>query len=79
MINPIIVLILCLIIQYMFICEVIQKWLEMSCFWGRVAFRQRKGDEFDIEYKFTIKTVLIAGVVCSVPGMLWSIIKLAAM
>lgn len=76
---PIIVLIVSLIIQYMFIINLIQVWLEMSCFWGRVAFRQRTGDKFDIEYSFKIKTILIAGFVCSIPGLLWSIIKLATM
>jgi hypothetical protein len=76
---PIIVLIVSLIIQYMFICDIFHKWIDMSCFWGRVAFRQRNGETFNIEYKFTIKTILIAGFVCSIPGMLWSIIKLATM
>jgi hypothetical protein len=79
MLIPIIVLVVSLFIIYMFILNLMQLWLNMTCFWGRVMYRKLDKQEFDIEYSFKISTTLVAGTVCAIAGLLWSVIKLAMM
>lgn len=77
LISIFIALIISLIFIYLFIGNVIYVWLETNTFWNRVAFRQRNGEKFDIEYSFHISNIVMIGFVFAIPTMLWCVIKLA--
>lgn len=77
MITPIVALIVSIFLVYLFIVRVINLWLDVMTFWNRVAYRQRNGDKFDIEYSFTFGTFTIVAGICGFAGLLWSVIKLA--
>lgn len=79
LVAPIIVLLASGFVIYLFILKAVILWLDVTTFWNRVAFRQRRGDNFSIEYSFTMGKWYVVGFVAAVPAMLWSVIKLAAL
>lgn len=73
MLIPIIVLLVSVFFISIFIGNVLNVFIELPCFWGRVAFRSPQ----KIEYKFTIPYWNILLGIFGFAGLLWSVIKLA--